>query len=213
MSPHPLPERFTLQHENEALVVSWPWKRTSLWQLLIFLFCCPAPCGLYGQSLVEGTVALERNGSPDGYVKIPWFGYILVAGAILFIATFLFSALLSWVNHSTLRAEPGSLRVRHGPIPLPGTELRASDIVRFEPETSSRVARERNSDTGAPFLSSSPSANPSKVGPDDEYRLYAITRDGKRHRVLSALETLAQCTWVERELKHALGMREQAKRG
>jgi hypothetical protein len=200
MSPHPLPERFTLQHENEALVLSWPWKRTSLWQLLVFLFCCPAPCGLYGQSLVEGTVVLERNGSPDGYVKIPWLGYLLVAGAILFIATLLFAAVLSRVNHSTLRAEPGSLRVRHWPIPLPGTELRASDIVRFEPE-SSRAARARDSET------------PPKVGPDDEYRLYAITRDGKRHRVLSALETLEQCAWVERELKRALGMREQVERG
>jgi hypothetical protein len=132
-----------------------------------------------------------------------------MAGAILFIVLILFVAIISRVNHSTLRAEPGRLRVRHWPIPLPRTELLARDIVRFEPDMS-RLTRPR--EPGKEVASSS-SETPPAPGPDAEYRLNAITQSGKSYRVVSALETLEQCAWVERELRRALGMQEQGERG
>lgn len=196
----PLPERFTLQREDGALELSWSWKQQpvlSLLPILLFVCCCPTPCGLYGQALVKGTVAYKPNNSFQGYLKIPWLGYLLIAGAVLFSAALLFLELASRVNRTTLRAQDGWLRVTHRPIPIPKTELHADDIVGFKPSLSRTVSRKGEA-----------KKLPPRAGPGEEYRLDAVRRNGTHYRIVSDLETLEQCAWVERELRRALGMPE-----
>lgn len=196
----PLPERFKLQREDGALELSWSWKQQPVLALLpvvLFFCCCPMPCGLYGQALVEGTVEYKPNNVFAGYLKIPWLGYLLIAGAVLFSVAFLLLSLGTLVNRTTLRAERGWLRLSHRPIPIPKTELHADDLVGFEPSFSTPVSRR-----------SERKKLPPAAGPGEEYRLDVVHRNGTRYRVVSDLETLEQCAWVERELRRALGMSE-----
>ena len=196
----PLPERFTLQREAGALELSWSWKTQpalAFLPVVLFFCCCSMPCGGFGQGLVRGTVEYKPNKVFAGYLKIPWLGYLLIAGAILFSAAFLLLALGTLVNRTTLRAERGWLRLSHRPIPIPKTELHADDIVGFEPSLSTPVSSKGG-----------PKELPPAAGPGEEYRLDAVHRNGTRYRVMAELETLEQCAWVERELRRALGMSE-----
>jgi hypothetical protein len=204
MDPRPpLPERFQLRLDG-GLELSWKWKRYPLTTLLFFLCCCPGTCVGYGEGLISGTVQITENGKFVRHAHIPWLGYLLIAGAILTAAVLLYTLLVNRLNRTTLRAGNERLSLRHRPLPLPGIELHASDIVRFEGRLSRKAQRMIE------FSQQRPESSRRRYSPQDfkgEYEVYAIDRQGKRHRLLSELDTKEQGAWLARELRRALGMR------
>ena len=179
--------------------------------LLLFLCCCPGPCGFYGEGLVSGTVRIKENGKFVGYAHVPWLGYILIASSLLMAAALLYVFLVNLVNRTTLHAGHERVSVRHGPLPLPGLELHANDIVRIEEQLSWSVQRARAPSQQRPESSRGPRDSPKDF--TGKYAVYAIDRQEKRHLLVSDLDTKEQGGWLARELRRALGMRQPEEDG
>ncbi|WP_309897009.1 hypothetical protein [Archangium sp.] len=184
-----LPEHLTFSTRDRGLEVSRRWKSVTL--LLLSSFCCFGSCGLYGQGLVAGTVRNMRNGQFVGYTKVPWLGYLMMGVSVLLTVLILYVVLLSLVNHITVRAEPGRLRVLHHPLPWPpGTlDFRARDI-RFETLPGLQVKQR-----GGPHL----------VPPT--FILVAVDRRGGKHELVPGLTSKEQAAWLAAELQRVMAER------
>jgi hypothetical protein len=219
MDPHsPLPARFQLRFDD-GLELSWRWRPpgvpSMLVGLLAFLGCCPGSCGLLGKGLVQGTVEITREDQSVGYMRIPWLGYLLIAGSLLVTAASLVILLLSLVNRTTLRAGHQRLSIRHGPIALPGLELLASDILRIEPRLSRKARqwmefKQRHPDPEDPAPAEDPASPEDFTG---EHTVSVVNRQGEQRAVVSGLETEQQAAWLARELMLALGLLPPRRRG
>lgn len=200
--PSPLPKRFKLQLKD-GIELSWRWKRHSVLVLLWLMCWCPPACGMYGVGLVRGMNVVDKNKSITTYEHNPWLGALLIAGAVLTVATFFYTILLNLLNRTTLRAGDEKLSVRHGPLPLPGVALRAGDISRVEARLSWLGQRMIKSTRGEAEFTEIRSSGQLLTG---QYSVYAVDLQGKSHLLVSKLDTHEQSDWVVRELRRALGM-------
>ena len=185
----PLPEHLTLSTRDGGLEVSRRWSSGTL--LLLASFCCFGSCGLYGQGLVAGTVRYMPNGRFEGYIKVPWLGYLMMGVSVLLTVLILYVVLLSLVNHITVRAEPGRLRVLHHPLPWPpGTlDFRPGDI-RFETLPGLQVKQRGGQHLVPPTFS-----------------LIAVDRRGVKHALVSGLKSKEQAAWLAAELQRVMAER------
>lgn len=183
-----LPANLTLASRDGRLEISWRW--SPFFVGLLPALCCFGPCGLYGSALVDGTVRHMSNGRFVGYLKLPWLGYPMMAVAMLGSAVLLYLFLASLVNRTVVRAEPGRLRVFHTPLPWPPTsvDLAPEDIVGFEAASGLRVMQ----------------GNKHLVKPTDS--LVLVDTQGRKRQVATSLESQAQISWVEAQLRQTLGM-------
>jgi hypothetical protein len=192
LSHEALPASMTLTARGGTLELSRGW---SLWtySLLLPVLCCCGPFGLYAHALVNGTVRRMQNRRAVGYVKIPWLGYLMLAGAGVVAAFLLYTCLLALVNRVVLRVEPGRLRVFHTPLPwLYGAlDLTPEDITRFERMDGLRVRQGKEELVKPTFI------------------LCVVDRKGQRHQLVPGLDE-AQAAWLEGEIRRLLEMPDPA---
>ncbi|HYH99328.1 hypothetical protein, partial [Hyalangium sp.] len=95
-----------------------------------------------------------------------------------------------FVNRTVLRVEPGRLRVFNTPLPWPpgSLELAPEDIVQFESTPGLRVKQ----------------GSKDVVKPTDI--MLVVDQQGRKSQLVPGLESQAQFSWLEAEIRRTLGM-------
>ncbi len=96
-------------------------------------------------------------------------------------------------NRTVVTVGQGRLSIQHGPIPWPGSRiLQASELTQLY--TEERVTR-------------------GKHGPRVSYDLSAVSRDNKKIRLLTGLDTPDSVRFLERQIEDRLGIRDRRVEG
>jgi len=96
-------------------------------------------------------------------------------------------------NRTVVTVGQGRLSIQHGPIPWPGSRiLQASELTQLY--TEERVTR-------------------GKRGPRVSYDLSAVSRDNKKIRLLTGLDTPDSVRFLERQIEDRLGIRDRRVEG
>jgi len=167
----PLPDRFVVERQGGALQITWRWFTPVAFVFAAFgLFWSLFVCFWIGMVLAAGVGSFAL------------FGAIHAAVGVFLIYT----AIAMFVNSSHVDASYGSLSVRHGPLPWPGSRTLPTASIR-QIYGVERVRRSRRSTSTV-------------------YDLQAITAEGGGVTLIKSLQSVEQALFLEQQLERFLGI-------
>ncbi len=181
----PIPERFTVSHADNDLMVSWRWFRAVHVVLLFFVVTW------------------------DGFLVFWYFGSLASEAGVFFqlfpivhVAVGLgltYIVLAGFANRTTIRAQAGTLRVHHGPLPWRGNRTIASATI-TQLYVAEVVREHTDNDTN-------------RVTITRTYDLCAMLDDRREVRLVRGLESAAQGQYLESAFERQLAIVDRAVAG
>jgi hypothetical protein len=168
----PIPERFR-RSDEDSVRVSWRWFRLShLWTLFFAIVWDAILIGWYAEAIPAGDV---------GGLMVPLLHVAVGIGVT-------YSALTGLFNRTTLRADAGTLHVKHGPLPWRSNTRLGSDEIR-------QLYVHRNEHTD--------SDNDSKWS---TYDVCALLTNGREKKLVKGLREHNEAAYLEHVAERALGI-------
>ena len=171
------PTGFTVEEHAGVLAVRWRWWSPMYIYMAFFCVLWDGFILFWYSSVVFGPNL--KNGGGD------WFFVLFPLGHVAAGMWMTYATLCGWVNRTTVAAGHGLLRVRHGPLPWPGSRDHDAAHLRtlFVREGEAR----QNGNAAA-------------------YDLLARTDDGGEVKLLGGLDAKEKALFLERTIEDHLGL-------
>jgi hypothetical protein len=161
------PRKVTIEKRGQSLDVTWYWFTwVSLLLALFATICMCSWCDMFQEM-----------------IKVDWTGGVdlgsafLILGFLAFVMGLVYLTLVGSINHSRLRATPGVITVRHGPMPWRrGAKVPTSDL--------EQLYCERVGDSESP-----------------SYSLCAVLKGGHKQVLLPNLNTPTTAVFIEQQVE------------
>ena len=177
------PEKFTVDEHGGVLAVRWRWwSPIYIWMAFFCVLWDGFLLFWYSAAIFGPNLG---NGGFD------WFFVIFPLGHVAAGVWITYTTLCGWVNRTTLLVDRDLLRVRHEPLPWPGSRDHDPSDFRtlFVREQHSRSSSGRSS------------------GPT--YDLLALRGDGGEVKLLTGLDAREKALFLERTIEDHLGLRHE----
>lgn len=174
-----LPENMRDESSGYKLRLVRRWFSPAIFILLIF-------CFLWDGFLVFWYSMAFKEGAPLIMKVFPILHVLIGVGLT-------YGVVCGFVNRTEVEVEGGELRVRHGPLPVPGNRRLAADDLQ-QLYTRERLRRNRN-------------------GHSYQYEVRAKTRGGKSVSLLSGLSDPELALYYEQRIEQFLGIKDEPVRG
>lgn len=177
----PIPQGVTVTHEGARLVITRRWRRGAHFFLVVFAIGWFSFLGLWYS---------QASDIPMPFRLVFLLFPLIHVGAGCFIA---YLAATGLVNTTRVEVGDGVLRIKHGPLPWPGSrELPAREVAQLY------VKQNRRTSKGSVYY---------------DYELCAVGRDQRAVKLLKGLPEGEQGLFLERAIEEKLGLADAAVAG
>lgn len=174
-----MPKAITLDAMGPELTLTRRWYSPKFIFLVVF-------CAIWNGFLVTWYTLVTAGGAPLVFKLFPLIHVAVGVGLSYF-------TLCGFLNKTRIVVSGESLRVRHGPLPWPGSrEVPTRELAQLF--TVEKISRTKN-------------------GESRDYQVQARTRGGGDVKLLTGLPEVEQALFIEQQLEAYLGIRDEAVMG
>lgn len=175
----PIPDHITMEQTPDGLTFTYNWFSAGYIFMAVFALFWD------GFLVFWYSLAFTQNA--------PWIMFVFPLIHVTVGVGLTYTALAGFYNKTIITVGPGSLSIRHAPIPWPGNRMvPAADLVQLYSEQ--RVTRSNN---GTRVL----------------YQLSAISAQNKKIKLLSGLNAPEEARYLEHTIEEQLGFKDRPVEG